>query len=251
MRDMAVPVAADPDEFVPVPPAGRQVTGRRRVRLSDVTADGRLRLDATARYLQDVAADDVDDAGIVGAWVLRRLVLALGAPPRFRDEVLLTTFCSGFGPRWAERRTTLAVDGEPRVEAVAVWVYVDETGRPAPLRDWFFDRYAEAAAGRRISSRLRHPAPPRGGLDRRRWPLRASDVDVLDHVNNAASWEAVEDEWWRRAPQRTLTRAEMEYRAPVDLGDPVDLCTVAEPDGLRCWLTSGDEVRTSALLRFA
>ena len=37
------------------------------MRLADVTPGGRLRLDALARYLQDVAGDDVDDAGITGA----------------------------------------------------------------------------------------------------------------------------------------------------------------------------------------
>jgi hypothetical protein len=33
------------------------------LRLSDMDARGRLRLDAVARYLQDVASDDVDETG--------------------------------------------------------------------------------------------------------------------------------------------------------------------------------------------
>src|SRR6202790_123913 len=114
----------DPNEFVPLPDTGRRVTRVRRVRLSDVTGTGRLRLDALARYLQDIAGDDVDDAGLGGAWVLRRVALACGALPAFRDEVTLTTFCSGTGSRWAERRTTLHAGGEVRVEAVALWVFV-------------------------------------------------------------------------------------------------------------------------------
>ena len=39
---------------------------------------GRVRLDALARYLQDVAADDVDDAGVEGAWVMRRMAFRAG-----------------------------------------------------------------------------------------------------------------------------------------------------------------------------
>ena len=246
---MASPVV-DPAEFVPLPDAGRRVVRSRRVRLSDVTVSGRVRLDALARYLQDVAADDVDDTGLPGAWVLRRLVVALGDAPQFRDEVQLTTFCSGIGSRFAERRTTLVVGERVAVEAVALWVYVDDTGRPTPLQDWFFDSYGVAAGGRRGTSRLRHPRPD-PACERRRWPLRVTDVDVLDHVNNASSWEAVEDELARRAPARPIARAEMEYRAAVDLGEEVELCTAPRADPLWCWLTCGDEVRTSALVAYA
>jgi len=240
----------DPEEFRPLPATGRRFTRERYVRLGDVTSQGRVRLDALAGYLQDVAADDVDDAGLVGAWVLRRLVLALGEPPRYRDAVMLTTFCSGSGSRFAERRTALSVEGRVAVEAVALWVYVDEAGRPAPLRDWFFDLYGEAAAGRHVRSRLRHP-PPTPGAPARSWPLRVADIDVLDHVNNAASWTAVEDELGRRHPTRHLTRAEMEYRQPVDLEEAIELRTSVEADGLACWLTHDDEVRTSARVWFA
>jgi acyl-ACP thioesterase len=246
---VASPVA-DPAEFVPLPDAGRRVIRSRRVRLSDVTVTGRLRLDALARYLQDVAADDVDDAGLPGAWVLRRLVVALGDAPQFRDEVHLTTFCSGIGSRFAERRTTVVVGERVAVEAVALWVYVDDAGRPAPLQEWFFDYYGVAAAGRRVASRLRHPRPP-ADCDRRPWPLRVTDVDVLDHVNNAASWEAVEDELARRAPGTPITRAEMEYRAAVDLGEAIELRTAPGNDPLSCWLVGADEVRTSARVELA
>jgi acyl-ACP thioesterase len=238
----------DPDEFVPLPAVGRRVTVRRQVRLRDVTASGRLRLDALAGYLQDVAGDDVDDAGLVGAWVLRRLALAIGDLPTFRDEVALTTFCSGYGSRWAERRTIVTVAEQAAVETVALWVYVDDGGRSVPLRDWFFDRYREAAGNRRVTSRLRLPAHPPADSARRAWPLRVTDVDVLAHVNNAASWAAVEDELARRCPGRVPVRAEMEYRAPVDLDDPVTLRSVLHADQLDCWLTSGDDVRTAAVV---
>jgi acyl-ACP thioesterase len=248
-RPAAPSVVVDPQEFLPLPEAGRRVTRRRRVRLGDVTASGRLRLDALARYLQDVADDDVEEVGLVGVWVLRRLALALGELPRFRDDVELTTFCSGAGRRFAERRTIAVVDGRVAAEAVALWVYVDDAGRPAPIRDRFFDLYGGAAGTRRVTSRLRHPPPP-PGCDRRPWPLRVTDVDVVDHVNNAASWAAVEDELARRAPSRRPVRAEIEYRVAVDLGETVELRTAPDRERLACWLTCDDEVRTSALVTF-
>ena len=123
-------------EFVPLPAEGRRFVAERRVRLGDVTASGRLRLDALARYLQDVAGDDVRDAGIHAPWVMRRLALELGQLPRFNDDVELITFCSGTGSRWAERRTILTVDGRVAADAVAIWVYVNPaTGAPAPLEE--------------------------------------------------------------------------------------------------------------------
>lgn len=241
----------DPHEFVPLPDTGRRVRRGRTVRLSDVTGTGRLRLDALARYLHDIAGDDVDDAGRGGAWVLRRVVLALGTLPVFRDEVTLTTFCSGIGSRWAERRTTVHAGGRVRVEAIALWVYVDPTGRPAPLEDWFLDLYGEAAGDRRVSSRLQHRPPPGDGVEVRPWPLRVTDIDVLNHVNNAASWSAVEDELARRPVNGTMARAEIEYRAAVDLGDRVELHTVSSSTRMACWLMNEGEVRTSALMTFA
>src|SRR4029077_712129 len=56
----------------------RRYRARRSVRLSDTDSNGRLRLDAIARFLQDVAADDILDAGWAPddhIWVVRRTVL--------------------------------------------------------------------------------------------------------------------------------------------------------------------------------
>ena len=233
-------------EFVPLPTKGRRFTHERRVRLGDVTTSGRLRLDALVRYLQDVAGDDVRDAGIDAPWVMRRLALELGSLPRLDDDVELVTFCSGTGSRWAERRTTLTVGGRVAAEAVAIWVYVDRhTGAPAPLEDWFFDLYGEASGGRRVSGRLRLPPPP-PDANARAWPLRVSDFDVLAHVNNAAYWEAVEDELARAAPGARLAGAELEHRGAVEPGETLELRTTAADGYLSVWLTNGDLVRTAA-----
>ncbi len=209
-----------------------------------------MRLDTLARYLQDIAADDVDDAGVVGTWVVRRVALALGDLPRYGETVELTTFCTGFGSRWAERRTTACVGERAALESVAIWVYVDDAGRSAPLEGWFFDLYGVAAADRKVSVRLRHPPPPPEAASRA-WPLRAADFDVLDHVNNAASWAVVEDELARRASGRRLLRAEIEYRVPVDRGDQVELRSALDGNLLACWITCDAEVRTSARVTLA
>ena len=50
-----------PPDPVSEPERGRVFAVGRRVRLGDVSPKGRLRLDATARYLQDIANDDAVD----------------------------------------------------------------------------------------------------------------------------------------------------------------------------------------------
>ena len=81
------------DTEITRPTGARAFTARRRVRLSDMDAAGRLRLDAVARFLQDAAIDDVQETGW-GApdhlWVVPqdpgRRRLAAPARPRGRDH---------------------------------------------------------------------------------------------------------------------------------------------------------------------
>src|SRR5437879_3869560 len=64
------------DPQIPVPVRGRTYSSSRRIRLSDMDAHGRLRLDAVARFLQDVAIDDVQETGWgmpEHLWFVRRI----------------------------------------------------------------------------------------------------------------------------------------------------------------------------------
>jgi len=245
-------------EYVDLPASGRVFRSSRRVHLGDVDATGTVRLEALARFLQDVATDDADDAQLSearGVWVLRSSDLEIATTPVYHEAVELATFCSGTGPRWAERRTRLVGDRGARVDAAGLWVFVDRvTGRPLALDDDFHDRYGASADGRRVRGRLLHDGPP-DDARWRSWPLRTSDFDVLDHVNNARSLEAVEDELVRRLPGRRLVRARIEYRGTLERGDAVMLASSIQADGdddaLAVWLAVGGEVRVSATVTVA
>ena len=135
-------------ELLPPSDAGRRFTAERTVRLGDVDARGELRLDAIGRYLQDVASDDALDAALSNAmgWLVRRTMVRVERPCRLNEPVALTTFCTGAGRAWAERRTSIRDADGIAVEAVSLWVHIDvETGRPTRLATDFFDRYGEAA----------------------------------------------------------------------------------------------------------
>lgn len=242
--------AAGPDMVAAA--GGRQFRASVAVRLGDVTPSGRVRLDALARYLQDVANDDGTDAGIEDAlaWVVRRSAFRVDHWPRYGHRLELVTWASGTGSRWAERRTTASVDGRVAVEAAALWVCVDAaTLRPSRLTERFWQRYGESAGPRAVSSRLVHPDPTgQEAASGRPWPLRLADLDLFDHVNNAATWAAVEDEVVRLAPAARLRWAELEYRRPIERD--ADLMVAGHVHGgvARVWLLSDGLVLASALV---
>jgi acyl-ACP thioesterase len=241
------------------PPGGARIyRAARHVHLGDVNGSGAMRLEALARFLQDVATDDALEAGLRaqlgGTWVLRRLAVEIAEPAQFNDDVEFATFCSGWGPSWAERRTDMAGGtGEVLARTVAIWVIIDQAGgRPINLGDEFFEIYGAGARDRRVSARLRHPRPPIDAA-RRPWPLRESDFDFLDHVNNARYLEAVEDELAIRLPEHAVAWAELEFRGAVARGDALELATVADETRageaeLTAWLLVDGDVKMSARL---
>jgi acyl-ACP thioesterase len=235
------------EEMSPRPTAGRAFAASRQIRLSDMDATGRLRLDAVARYLQDVATDDVAGTGW-GApehlWVVRRYLVHVVAPFLRDRDVELVTWGSGVGAAAAGRRTSLTGDRGGRIEADSVWIHLSPDGRAARLDG--FGVYAESAAGRVVSTKraLADPPPDAG---RTRWPLRAADADVLGHVNNAVHWQAVEDVVF---PELVDPRAPhfacLEYRHALDVGDELELVPFAAHGAVGVGFVVGSAVKAVA-----
>ena len=202
-------------EIVPVPSVGRVFRQPLRPGLADAAPSGRIRMVALARWVQDLAFADVQDAGVAqeSIWVVRRMRIRVERFPHFGDEVGALTFCSGYGRLWAERRVDFESDNG-RVEVTGIWVHLNPaSGLPAPLPDSFDRVWAESAQGRKVKARLRHPNPS-GDEQASEWFFRRTDADVADHVNNAAYWEPIEE---------TLTEserldAEIEFREPAQPG---------------------------------
>ncbi|HEX6567545.1 MAG TPA: acyl-ACP thioesterase domain-containing protein [Acidimicrobiales bacterium] len=242
------------EPLVPLPDRGRVFRAGRRVRLADADPTGRLRLDSCARYLQDIGNDDTADSGIddeAVTWVVRRAVVDVHRPPRWREWLDLATWCGGLGGRWAERRLSMAGDHGGSVEISTLWVQVDvATMAPFRLTQRFIDIYGEAAGGRKVSSRLWLGDPPVGAAAER-WPLRAVDLDLIGHVNNAAYWAAVEEQIepgtaFAHALLGRPHRAVMEYGPGIDAGDAVELLVDETDDHLSVWFTVGDTVQAAA-----
>lgn len=235
-------MAAELNEIVPLPPVGRVFEQTLRPGLADATPSGRVRLDALARWVQDLAFADVEDADVLheSAWVVRRMRIRVERFPRWGERVRARTFCSGAGRLWAERRVDFDSDSG-HVEIAGIWVHLNPESRlPTPLPESFDRVYAESAQGRKVKARLRHPNPT-GDEPATPWFFRQADADLADHVNNAAYWEPVEEELGDVA----AIDAEIEFREPAQPGTAV----ILRGDGC-LWITA-DDGRVHASVLFA
>jgi len=262
------------NQLRPLAPGGRSYSQLRRPGFADCAPSGRMRLDALACWLQDVAYADVEDAGLADAavWVVRRTRMRVNRFPRFGGRYRCTTFCSGLGRMWAERRTDVIGEGSevPDVEAVSLWVHLDVSNwRPVPLTEAEIDTYGPAVVDRRVSARLRHPTPegsdglhgadgphgsdrphgsegPHAGAKTARWTFRRTECDIADHVNNAAYWQPLEEELLTGPdPDPEQVDAEIEYRTPAQAGEKW-----LRREGPWRWILSpGGELHASMVLR--
>jgi acyl-ACP thioesterase len=235
---------ADDVVMVAVPTSGRTFTQDRVVRLGDASPGGRLRFDALARMLQDIANDDANEVLANGqSWVVRRVAIEVRNAASFGETLTLTTFCGAIGSRWAQRRTSIVGDRSARIEVAALWVHIDmATLRPAVLTPDFAAAYGEAADGRTVKARLQHEDPPTAtGTP---YPARFVDFDVMGHMNNAAYWNAVEEELSVRREIRHPMRAEMEYRQGIEPHNHASL--VVDGNGDAFWLWFVEDATTFA-----
>lgn len=233
-------------ELVAWPERGRVFTEPVRPGLADCSPTGRVRLDSLARFSQDIAYADAVKAGLSEAsrWVVRRTRMRVERFPHFGESLRLATFCSGLGRMWAERRTSIASDGEGagRVEVVSLWVHLDPVSlRPTPVLEEELAVWSESAGARRVTARLHHPGPD-GTEDSFAWRFRGSECDLAGHVNNAAYFLPLEEELLQSAEPASID-VEIEYRSPAQPGELAVL-----RNGARRWIVSPEGETHASLL---
>jgi acyl-ACP thioesterase len=238
------------DPEIPVPLQGRTFSARRRGRLSDLDPHGRIRLDALARFLQDVAIDDVQETGWgtpSHLWFVRRIRVDIRVPFLSDREVELTTWCSGLAAIAAGRRWSLRGDRGGHAEVDSVWIHLGADQRPARIEG--FDIYGDVTGGRRVSTKLELPHPP-PDASTSPWPLRATDIDIHGHVNNAVHWQAVEHLLASSDidAARPLV-AELDYHEPIDLGDEFELAFASAGETLLVGFVTSGGIKAVARLR--
>lgn len=239
-----------------------------RVRTGDVDQDMRVRLDAVARYLQDVANDNLEATEFSATdpfWIVRRTIIDVIEPVTWPGTVTAQRWCGALSTRWTNMRVRLTAEHEtnrfnprPRppglIETEAFWINVNEKGVPSRLSDEAFTMLSAMTDEHRLRWRSMNPekAPDASQIDfpDREHVLRITDFDPFKHLNNAAYLEAVEDELVEHpdlvdGPHRVV----IEYLRPIVPGTRLILRRVREGDRLNVWLMipgTGDELVVAA-----
>ncbi|MUL76677.1 acyl-[acyl-carrier-protein] thioesterase [Mycolicibacterium sp. CBMA 226] len=208
------------------------------LRMADVDRKGRLRFDGACRHIQDVGQDQLRQMGyeeVHPAWVVRRTMVDLIRPIEGGDILRLRRWCSGTSNRWCEMR--VRIDGRKGglMESEAFWINISrETQGPSRITDDFLAGLKRTAT----TDRLRWKGYLKAGSrdDALRivdFPVRVSDIDLFDHMNNSVYWSVVEDYLQTYRPEllEAPLRVTIEHDAAVALGERLEIITHEYPAG--------------------
>jgi acyl-ACP thioesterase len=224
--------------MMPVPDPHPDVFDRQwPLRVADIDATGRLRLDAACRHIQDIGQDQLRELGFEEThplWIVRRTMVDLIRPIEFQDMLRLRRWCSGTSNRWCEMR--VRVDGRRGglIESEAFWININrETQGPARIADDFIAGLQKTTDVNRLRWKAYLKPESRDTADNiREFPIRFTDIDLFDHVNNSVYWSVVED-YLSATPEllRGPTRVTIEHEAPVAAGDKLEIVAHVHPAG--------------------
>lgn len=205
------------------------------LRVADIDRDGRLRLDAACRHIQDIGLDQLRELGFEDShplWIVRRTMVDLIRPIEFKDMLRLRRWCSGTSNRWCEMR--VRVDGKKGglIESEAFWININrETQGPARISDEFLDGLRKTTDVDRLRWKAYLKAGSRDDADQiRDFPIRFTDIDLFDHVNNSVYWSVIED-YLSSYPEllEKPLRVTIEHDAPVALGAKLEILAHVHP----------------------
>ncbi len=225
------------------------------VRLADTDRDQYLRLDGVARYLQDVGYDHLEvlqDGDIHRLWVIRRTVIDAIKPISFGEWATLRRWPSATSTRWCTMRVQVCGSAGGLVETESFLIHFGtESGVPARMSDRFLAPMLACTTEHRLrwKAELVDPMPSAGepGVQIRPFPLRATDIDLLDHMNNAVYLTALEEVLADHAELKSGPhRAVVEYGKPVRSGEAVELVSRRTDASLDVWFAVGADCRAVA-----
>jgi len=207
------------------------------LRVGDIDRTGRLRLDAAARHIQDIGQDHLRELGFEEThplWIVRRTMVDLIRPIDFQDMLRLRRWCSGTSNRWCEMR--VRIDGRKGglIESEAFWININrETQMPARISDDFLAGLHKTTSVDRLRWKgYLRPGSRDDAAEIHEFPIRFTDIDLFDHMNNSVYWSVVED-YLASHPEllEGPLRTTIEHEAPVALGDKLEIISHIHPAG--------------------
>ena len=226
-----------------------------RVRFDEAGPDGALRVSGLLRYTQDVAARHSEALGYDRAWyaargltwLVRTAELDIGAVIPYGSVLAGTTRVVGFRRVWSRRETTFILpDGSIAATVRIDWVLLDEKGSPARIPAEFEQVFAAPPAALQLA-RVTPGEPPPDAV-RRPFRVRPQELDPMDHVNNAAyaDWldESILEASGADGPAPTSAvprRVRLEYARAAERGESLDSVSWRADGGWSCLIArAGD-----------
>lgn len=224
-----------------------------RVRTGDIDQDMRVRLDSIARYLQDIANDNIEATAYARTdpfWIVRRTIVDVIVPFSWPATVYAQRWCGATSNRWCNMRVRLTASHETNlfntveradglIETEGFWINVNDQGMPARISDGMLEMLVGMTEEHRLRWKPMTPekAPDAGSEPDREHVLRAVDYDPFKHLNNAAYLAVLEDEVLAHpelieGPHRMV----IEYLRPIEPGSRLSVRRVREADRLTLWL---------------
>lgn len=235
----------------PIPGIDNGYLAGYRVRFDEAGANGLLRTSALLRYAQDVAWRHSEQLGFDRAWyqarglgwVVRGCELEVLEPIPIGHTLRVSTAVVGHRRIWARRLGECRLaDGRPAATVTTDWVLLDARNRVVRIPADFGVAFTNPEVRSEI---LRVETPPGAAARVTELHVRPSDLDPLDHVNNAVyvDWleEALDAVGWRESANALPRTYRLEYLASAARGDRVEVAlngsvaswsaTIRRPDG--------------------
>jgi acyl-ACP thioesterase len=225
--------------MMPVPDGHPDVFDREwPLRVADIDREGRLRFDAAARHIQDIGQDQLREMGFEEThplWIVRRTMVDLIRPVEFGDMLRMRRWCSGTSNRWCEMRVRIdGKRGRGLMESEAFWININrDTEMPSRIADDFLEGLRATTDVDRLRWKAYLTAGARDdATEIHEFPVRVTDIDLFDHVNNSVYWSVIED-YLASCPDllKAPLRVTIEHDAPVALGDKLEIISHVHPAG--------------------
>jgi len=224
------------------------------VTTSDIDEHLHLRLDSVARYIQEVGAQNLVDTGEAEThphWIVNRTVIDVISPIELGSDINFSRWCSALSTRWCTMRVDLVGSEGGRIETEGFWIAINkDTLTPLRVSDTLIEKFASTTDEHRLKWRRWLADPLGADATVTPFALRRTDIDIFQHVTNAAYWHAIHEVMAAHRDIATAPyRAVVEYRRPIKFGEPVTLRSCHSDTEVRIALAVDDDVRAAALLR--
>jgi len=170
------------------------------VRYDECNCYGYLTPASFLRYMQDIAALDAENAQLSGNgnWVVKKTVISFTAPIPAHTRLELKTYGIDFTHVTARRGYEAYIAGghdEPIISAHTLWVYIDSRGRPIRLPPGTVQIWLPDGSPSQ-QSETPFPAFPENEPRTTAAVVRFSDIDPMQHLNNASAVEMLDNAAW-------------------------------------------------------